>query len=174
MATPRVCGRTPFQRLRPALPIVTSSCSLLPTSPTVARQSISTRRISVRGQTQRGELAFLGDQLHGDTGRTGHLAAATGAQLDVVDRGTDRDVAQRQGVARLDVGAVTAADVVADVEALGGQDVGLLAVGVVQQGDAAGAVGVVLDGRDLGGDAVLDALEVDHAVRTLVAATAVT
>src|SRR5439155_26509100 len=33
MATPRVCGRTPFQRLRPALPIETSSASGLPTSP---------------------------------------------------------------------------------------------------------------------------------------------
>ena len=27
MATPRVCGRTPFQRLQPALPILTRSCS---------------------------------------------------------------------------------------------------------------------------------------------------
>ena len=50
MATPRVCGRTPFQRLRPALPILTSSCSALPTSPTVARQSMGTRRISVLGR----------------------------------------------------------------------------------------------------------------------------
>src|SRR3954453_12928895 len=49
MATPRVCGRTPFQRLRPALPILISSASALPTSPTVARQSIATRRISVEG-----------------------------------------------------------------------------------------------------------------------------
>jgi hypothetical protein len=61
----------------------------------------------------------------------------------------------------------------ADLEALGRQDVRLLAVGVVQQCDAAGAVRVVLDGGDLGGHAVLDALEVDEAVLTLVAATAV-
>src|SRR6185312_14960215 len=37
MATPRVWGRLPFQRLRPALPILMRSCSELPTSPTVAR-----------------------------------------------------------------------------------------------------------------------------------------
>src|SRR3954469_1595018 len=48
--TPRVWGLTPFQRLRPALPILISSCSELPTSPTVARQSIGTRRISVLGR----------------------------------------------------------------------------------------------------------------------------
>src|SRR4051794_11355318 len=124
-------------------------------------------------QAQGGELALLGDQLDGHAGRAGHLAAAAGTQLDVVDRRTDRDVAQRERVARLDVGALTARHVRADVEALGRQDVGLLAVGVVQQGDAAGAVRVVLDGRDLGGDAVLDALEVDDAVLALVPATTV-
>src|SRR4051812_32127522 len=50
MATPRVWGRLPFQRLRPALPILMSSASALPTSPTVPRQSIGTRRISVLGR----------------------------------------------------------------------------------------------------------------------------
>ena len=50
MATPRVWGSTPFHRLRPALPILMSSCSALPISPTVARQSIGTRRISVDGR----------------------------------------------------------------------------------------------------------------------------
>src|SRR4051794_16257237 len=49
MATPRTCGRLPFQRLRPALPIFTRPASLLPTEPTVPRQSMGTRRISVDG-----------------------------------------------------------------------------------------------------------------------------
>src|SRR5918996_4438916 len=35
IATPRTEGRFPFQRLRPALPSATSSCSGLPTTPTV-------------------------------------------------------------------------------------------------------------------------------------------
>ena len=50
------------------------------------------------------------------------------------------------------------------------KDVALLAVDVVQQGDAGAAVRVVLDGRDLRGDAVLVALEVDDAVTALVTA----
>src|SRR5665213_720749 len=50
MATPRVCGRLPFQRLRPALPILISSASELPTVPRVPRQSMDTRRISVEGR----------------------------------------------------------------------------------------------------------------------------
>ena len=59
-------------------------------------------------------------------------------------------------------------------EVLGRDDVALLAVGVVQQRDARGAVGVVLDVRDLGRHAVLVvATEVDDAVGALVTATLV-
>src|SRR2546427_515805 len=49
MATPRTVGRRPFHRLRPALPSLMLPCSELPTSPTVARQVASTRRISPDG-----------------------------------------------------------------------------------------------------------------------------
>jgi len=53
-------------------------------------------------------------------------------------------------------------------------DVALLAVGVVQQRDVGGAVGVVLDVRDLGRHPVLvRAPEVDEPVRPLVAAALV-
>ena len=88
---------------------------------------------------------------------------------------TDRDVAQRQVVAGLDVGAGAVLDPVALAELVRGDDVALLAVRVVQQRDPGGAVGVVLDVRDLGRHAVLVvATEVDHPVRPLVATTDVT
>ena len=64
-------------------------------------------------------------------------------------------------------------DHVADLQALRREDVALLAVQVVQQRDARGAVGVVLDVRDLRRHAVLVALEVDDAVAPLVAAALV-
>src|SRR5579884_2697462 len=47
--TPRLCGVRPIQRLRPALPKVTFSCSTLPTWPTVAEHSAATRRTSPEG-----------------------------------------------------------------------------------------------------------------------------
>src|ERR1700712_98358 len=50
MATPRTVGRTPFQRMRPALPQLMFDCSALPTSPMVARQRRSTLRISPDGR----------------------------------------------------------------------------------------------------------------------------
>src|SRR6185436_5183710 len=46
-ATPRTRGRRPSQRLLPAFPTDSSSCSAFPTSPMVARQRPWTRRISV-------------------------------------------------------------------------------------------------------------------------------
>src|SRR3954451_3405157 len=57
-----------------------------------------------RGQPQRGAGALAGDQLGAVAGRPGHLGTAAGTQLHAVDRRTDGDVAQRQVVARLDVG----------------------------------------------------------------------
>jgi hypothetical protein len=68
-----------------------------------------------------------------------------------VHRGAGRDVAQRQRVAGLDVGVRAGLDLVALLEALGRHDVALLAVGVVQQRDARGAVRVVLDLATLAG-----------------------
>lgn len=60
--------------------------------------------------TQRGVAAFLTEEL--DTGACGtsHLGSAAGTQFYTVDGGTSRDVAQRQVVARLDVGACTGLD----------------------------------------------------------------
>ena len=61
----------------------------------------------------------------------------------------------------------------ADCEPLRGEDVALLAVRVVDQRDVGAAVGVVLDRRHPGRDAVLGALEVDLAVAALGPAAAV-
>src|SRR5262249_49369023 len=72
--------------------------------------------------------------------------------------------------ARLDL--LAADHLVVRLEPFRGEDVGLLAVGVLQQRNTGGAVRVVLDGDDRGPDAVLAALEVDDAVLPLVAAAA--
>ena len=90
-----------------------------------------------------------------------------------VHHGTEGDLGQRQRVAGPDLGAAARHQAVAHAHTLGRQDVALLAVGVVQQRDVRRAVRVVLDGRDLGGNAGLLAPEVDLAVAALVAAAPV-
>ena len=69
MTTPRLCGRLPSQRLRPALPRLTFSWSRLPTWPMVAMQSTVHLAHLARGQLQRRVVAFLGHQLRGGAGR---------------------------------------------------------------------------------------------------------
>src|SRR3954447_17791875 len=118
--------------------------------------------------------AVLGDQLDRRAGRAGDLRAATGTQLDGVHDGADGDVAQRQAVAGLDVGARTFLDPVALPQPVRREDVTLLAVHVVQQRDPGGAVRVVLDVRDPRHHAVLIVpAEVDQTVGPLVAAALV-
>src|SRR5262245_26304761 len=50
VAVPRLCGLRPFQRLRPALPMVTFMWSALLMAPMVARHAELTRRVSPEGR----------------------------------------------------------------------------------------------------------------------------
>src|SRR6267142_1646383 len=114
-----------------------------------------------RGQPQRRAGAFLGEQLGLGAGTAAHLRAAAGLQLDVVHERADRDVADRQRVARHDVGLRARHQHLADLEAVRCDDVALLAVAVVQQREVRGAIGIVLDRRHPRRDAGLVAPEVD-------------
>ena len=75
-------------------------------------------------------------------------AALAELQLDIVDDRADRHVADRHGVAGLDVDLIAGDHLVADGEALRRQDVGQLAVGVADQRDEGGAVRIVFDPLD--------------------------
>ncbi len=169
MATPRTLGRLPSQRLLPALPTESSSCSELPTSPTVARQRPCTRRISVERSRRVTYSPSLATTCALDPAVPGHLAALPDLELDVVHRGAERDLAQRQRVAGPGVRARPRDDRVALAQPLGVEDVALLAIGVHDQGDAGAPVRIVLDLRDLARDPELVPLEVDLPVLPLVA-----
>src|SRR6266508_1082432 len=126
-----------------------------------------------RRHPQRRQLALLGEELDARPGGAAELGAAARPQLHVVDDRADRDGLERQGVARLDVGTLAGLHRVADPEAGGCDDVALVAVGVVEQRDAGGAVGVVLDRGHARGHAVLVPAEVDDPVALLVPPTLV-
>src|SRR5690606_36054007 len=70
--------------------------------------------------------ALLGHQLHAGARGPGDLGAATRAQLDGVHHRADRDVAQRQVVARLDVRGRAGLHHVALLEPVRRDDVALL------------------------------------------------
>src|SRR5512141_566409 len=126
-----------------------------------------------RGHPHLRQVALLGQELGRRAGGPDDLAALAGDQLDVVDRGAERDVRDRQRVPQPGLGLGAGDDDVADLEPVGEEHVALLTVPVVEQADPGRPVGVVLDGREAGRHAGLVALEVDPPVVGLLAAAAV-
>ena len=105
-------------------------------------------------------------------GAADHLSAPAGDNLDVVNRGAERDGLERESVAHGRLGALPGAYFGPHGETDRGQDVSLLAVLVLQEGDAGRAVRVVFDGEDLGENSLLLALEIDKTVLSLMAPAA--
>src|SRR5688572_33424362 len=90
-----------------------------------------------------------------------------------MNRGTDRDISQRQCVAGPNRCFVATHQLHADRYTFGRDDVTTLAVGVNQQRDVRGAVRIVFEPFNLRTDAFLIALEIDQAIRLLMAAALV-
>ena len=168
--TPRLVGRMPFQRLRPALPIdnvLVIRIAYLADR----RQALDKHLAGLSGrQLQQRVFAFLGNQLSLRTGRTRHLRALARPQLDGMHRRARRNVLQRQRVAHQDVRIGTGGHRRANLQANRLQDVALLAIRVVHQRDAGRTVRIVLNGRHTSRNSVLVALEVDQAKLLLVPA----
>ena len=87
-----------------------------------------------------------------------------------MDDGTDGDVLEGQAVAGLDVGALAADDNIADLQAVGSDDVALDTVSVLDQSDECAAVRIVLQSLDGSGHIGLLTLEVDDTILGAVAA----
>src|SRR5258708_3675914 len=87
-----------------------------------------------RGQLDLRPAAVARHQLRAGAGAAHHLAALAELELDVVDHRAERDEAQRQGVADVDLGLLARHHLRPDRQAVGPDDVALLAVGGMQQG----------------------------------------
>lgn len=118
--------------------------------------------------------AFFSHQLSHVASCTNQLSALTVVQLDAVDKGTNRDVCQRQSVAGFDVGVSAVSDDVANLQSIGSEDVSLLAIFELDQCDECAAVGIVFDGQNGSVHANFIAFEVDNAVFGSVSAAMMT
>src|SRR5262249_58078755 len=99
-----------------------------------------------------------------------NLAALADLDLHVVHDRADRHVSDRHGVAGFHVRVLAGDDDVALGEPLWRQDVGELAILVLDQCDEGGAVGIIFDPLDLGRDIEFATLEIDLAVGPLMTA----
>src|SRR5438045_2003503 len=125
-----------------------------------------------RVQAHNDVVLIAADELGISASRTCDLAALADLHLDVVDDGADRHVAERHDIARLDVDIVAGDHAVAHGQTLRRQDIGLLAVLILDQRDEGGAVRIVFQPLDDSGYVDLVPLEVHHAVGLLVATAA--
>jgi hypothetical protein len=101
--------------------------------------------------------------------------ACTKLELDVVDEGAGRDLAERHAVTHLSaVRSRRRLERIADLHVLRREHVAALAISEDDAGDETGAVRIVLDGLDACRDVLLVVLEIDIAQAALVAAALVT
>src|SRR5229473_653114 len=126
-----------------------------------------------RRQAEQRVAGVAADELGIGAGGARHLAAFARLHLDIVDDRADRHVLHRHRVARLDVDLLAGHHLIARLEALRRQDIGLLAIIVFDEGDERCAVRVVFEPLDRRHHVALAALEVDDAIAPLGAAAAV-
>src|SRR3569623_972903 len=114
--------------------------------------------------------AIAADDLIVSPGGAGDLATLARLQLDVVDDGADRHLADLHRIARLHVDLLAGDDLVARSETLRSDNVGLLAALVGDERDERRPVGVVFEPLHGRGNVPGAALEVDVAILLLVTA----
>src|SRR5918997_3765536 len=122
------------------------------------------------GEPERHQVALAGRELGARPGAAGQLRPAAGLELDGVHDGTHGYPVEGQRVAHVHFSVWSALHDGADREVARREDIALLAVVVVQEGDIGRTVRVVLDRRDRRGYTVLAPLEVDETIAALVSA----
>ncbi len=90
-----------------------------------------------------------------------------------MDKSTYGDVSQRQAVAHFGSGIGTTHYLLTHFKAIGGDHVCLFTIGIIEEGDAGGAIGIILNALHRSDHAVLRTLEVDQAELALVATAAI-
>ena len=120
-------------------------------------------------ETDLAELAVLGNEFSSGTGGADQLGTLARLHFDVMDQGVQRDVADREGVTHAEFGTFAGIQHIANLDIGRGDDVGTLAVLVLDQGDTSCTVRIVLDRFDSARSARELALEVDETIQFLVA-----
>ena len=110
------------------------------------------------GETHLSHAVLFSHKLSLNTSGANKLCALTGIKLDVVDKGTNGDVGDRQGVTGFNIRIGTGVENVTIGNAYGSDYIALLTSLVLKEGDVCGSVRIVLD-TDYGCGLVLSALE---------------
>src|SRR5262245_58370876 len=114
---------------------------------------------------------FLGQQLRKRSGGARHLPPFARTQFDIVNLRAERNVPNRQSVARKNVGVFAAGNYLANFQSDRRDDVALLTIDVGHERDIRRSIRIILDLSYASGEAVFVALEIDDAIEPLMTAT---
>ena len=115
-----------------------------------------------------GILSFLGHQLAGGSCASNNLPPFSHLQLDIVNQCAGRDISKGQGVAGFDIRCRTGNHLLAHLELRRGEDVSLLPVGIVKQGNPSRSIRIVFDGGDFRRDLPFVSFEINHSIFSFV------
>ena len=118
-------------------------------------------------------IGFPCSQHRAGARRPAKHAATTRLQFDIVDCHSQRHIPQRQAIADRRCSICPTENLHADFQALGGEDVTLFTVNVMQQCDPCRTVRVVVNRVDLRRNSILVAAEIDESVTLFVPSAAV-
>jgi hypothetical protein len=124
-------------------------------------------------QSERHIVSFLSHHLSGGPSGTDNLSALSWLEFDVVNQRTKRDVLQHETVARQNVGPFSATNLSSHSYTLWCENVSLLTIGVLKQGDAARSVWIVFDRSYRRVHRVFLSLKVDDSILSLASAALV-
>ena len=123
-----------------------------------------------RRQTDDDIVAFVAGDHRTRTGRTRELSAAPQLQFDIVHRKTDGNETERQRVADRRSRRFARHDLLSDLQTLRRDDIALVAVGIIHEGDICAAVRIVFDRFYRTGNTVFIAFKIDVSILPFVSA----
>jgi hypothetical protein len=107
---------------------------------------------------------LFGHQLGIASCATNQLTSLPGLKLKVVDMCAQGDAPQRQHIARPDIGFFACYNHIPDSKAVGGNNISLLTVDIVEKGYSGGPVWIVFNGRHLCRNVRLVTLEINLSI----------
>ena len=121
-----------------------------------------------RGEFNMGILSFLCHQLAGGSCTSDNLASLSDFQLDIVNQCACWDISHGQGIAGLNICGRAGDHLLTHMKLRRGEDVSLLPIGIVKQGNPGGPIWVVFDGGDVRRDLPFVSFEVNHPIFSFV------
>jgi len=125
-----------------------------------------------RGQADVRVIALLGQKLRRASGTAHKLPALSRTQLDVMDGRPHRDISERQRIAHENIRIGAGDDRLPHLQPMWRQDIPLLPIRIMEQGDEGRPIRIILDRGHARRDAELVPLEINDAIEALMPSTA--